>query len=625
LSLISLLLLLIICCYLPMFLFFHSKNEGPDVTLAGMLTGVGIVFVGVVVIVLRSLGAGFGSALIIMAFTGLYSAVRYKKKCIPVLKPLQVNLYTVSVTMVCAVYFLHVVIPGVLMGVGDYPAMFFNVDSPYYLGQIHSFLQSNCWPPLSLSYSGGSVGYHYGSQAVSAFFSWATNLPPHTCAFLIYTPLISLAILAIVLRISSVSSSSVVRLLTIILLLFSVFYPITDLARIMSYALNGGPFWTNFNALFFDPQLFDDGYPMLSTRSGIFLALVIFYCLEKIENLRYLILATLCTGMVIVFKSPYFVSVGLGFGLWTSVKSLQTKNVKYFLASVAALGIGLTLQTISSPAQGFKLVMAPGALFHSIRYLLNIGGTVAILLFIPMLIQAVIKKYRVDGHFLFYLFFLIPPFVLVNLFALSRNGKIELSNLLQILSLTPLFAGAMAATSLRENWATFPPFFKKTLVLLSFLVVMAPLSHKVFQIYRQITQPQEWHEYVNNGPMAEVLESIGTNGNLIVTNDFHYPAQHFRRDKRQMQIPAIFGQQAYAINFVYEHYPDSKQRLLEQQLFRSSVWDLKSEVLAKRNGWTHLLIRLAAPHPAHIPLTLINQNSEYQLFSMVKPVPSNNQ
>lgn len=610
-------LLLIGCCYLPMLLLFHDQDERPDVFLAVMLTGVGIAVTGVLVIVLRFMGFGFVSALLILAGTGCYTAWRRKMQCLPTVQRLSITPYNVSVILVCSLYFIHVYIPGFLMGRGTYPALFFNVDSAYYLGQIHAFLQGNAWPPYSLSFLHGSVGYHYGSQAASAFFSRITGVPPHTSAFLLYMPMISLAVLATVLRISTLlTSSRAVRLLTILLLLFSACYPLTDSALILKDFFSGRFDQVKLNVLLSDPQIFNNGYPMLSSRSAIFLTLVVFYCLEQLERPRNLLLATLCTGMIIAYKSPYFIPVGFGFGLWLSFKSLRTKNVKFFLAPVLALAIGITLREISNPAQGFKLIMAFGALFHSIRSCIDITGSAVLLLSIPVLLLFILKRYRVNGSSLYYLFFLIPPFIFVNIVALTRNGNVESGNLMQILALTPVFAAACVSASLRENWWDLSSFQKKAIVLVVALLMLAPFSHKVFQIYRLVSFPGSWHEYVDNDPLAEILMKIKTNDSLIVTNDFRYPAQNFRRDKRQMQIPAIFGHQAYAVNFVYEHYPESEKRLEEQQLFRSAVWNPKLENLAERNGWTHLLIRLAAPHPELIPYTLIGQNSEYQLFDL---------
>ncbi|MDH4317755.1 MAG: DUF2298 domain-containing protein [Desulfobulbaceae bacterium] len=609
-------LLLFFCCYLPIFLFFHGGEERPDGSLAVMLTGVGITVTGVLVVILKYMGLGFFSALFILAVTGCYTFWRYKLQCLPSLPRVSITSHTVLLTIFCVLYLLRVVIPGFLMGTGEYPALFFNVDSPYYLGQIHSLLQSDAWPPSSLSFSGGSVGYHYGAQAATAFFSRYTGWPPHTCAFLLYTPLISIGVVATVIRIGSMASSKGVGLLTILLLLYSAFYPLTELARIISDSLNGCFEPEKLYTLLADPQVFDNGYPMLSTRSGIFLALVICYCLEQYEKSGHLRLAVLCTGMIIIFKSPYFIPVGLGFGLWTLGKSLQLKKVNYLSAPALALAIGLALREISSPAQDFNLIFSPGVLFHSMRPFVDITGSLVLVLSIPVLI--LICRYGGNrSFFYYYLLFLIPPYIFVNIFALTRNGKVEVGNLLQLLSLSPLFAAACASASLRENWPTLSSLQKKAMALLTGLVVLAPFSHGVFQIYRQISTPRSWHEYVDNGPLAEVLAKIKHDDVLIVTNDFHYPAQNFRRDKRQMQIPAIFGQQAYAVNFIYEHYPESLKRLEEQQLFRSATWNPKLHVLAEQKGWTHLLIRLAAPHPEQIPYPLIGQNSEYQLFALL--------
>jgi hypothetical protein len=129
-----------------------------------------------------------------------------------------------------------------------------------------------------------------------------------------------------------------------------------------------------------------------------------------------------------------------------------------------------------------------------------------------------------------------------------------------------------------------------------------------------LVAPEYGHEYVDNRPLAEALATIPVNGSVIVTNDFRYPAENYTKDLRQAQFPALFGHQAYAINFVYERYPDSRKRLALQQRFRNPEWDPELERIAGRLGWTHLVIRRAAPHPKEIPLPLVFENEAYQVY-----------
>ena len=129
-----------------------------------------------------------------------------------------------------------------------------------------------------------------------------------------------------------------------------------------------------------------------------------------------------------------------------------------------------------------------------------------------------------------------------------------------------------------------------------------------------ITDPAEGHEFVDNHALAEALAVIPTEGTIIVTNDLRYPAQGFNRDDRQMQIPALFGHQAFGANFVYEEYSLSDERREAQNLLRTTEWSEAIEQAARKYQWTHLLIREDYVHPSLIPLEQVFDNGTYSVF-----------
>jgi hypothetical protein len=107
---------------------------------------------------------------------------------------------------------------------------------------------------------------------------------------------------------------------------------------------------------------------------------------------------------------------------------------------------------------------------------------------------------------------------------------------------------------------------------------------------------------------------IPTRDTTVVTNDLRYPAGHFARDNRQMQIPALFGHQAFAVNYVYEVYAFSGERRELQTLLQAPEWSAAVEDAARRHRWTHLLIRKDAAHPDPIPLERIFESDLYSVF-----------
>jgi hypothetical protein len=82
-----------------------------------------------------------------------------------------------------------------------------------------------------------------------------------------------------------------------------------------------------------------------------------------------------------------------------------------------------------------------------------------------------------------------------------------------------------------------------------------------------------------------------------------------------MQIPGIFGHQAYAVNTKYELYPESELRVKQQERFQLKTWDASLSELSREAGWTHLLVHKAAPHPEKVPLKKIFENETYTVYS----------
>jgi hypothetical protein len=99
-----------------------------------------------------------------------------------------------------------------------------------------------------------------------------------------------------------------------------------------------------------------------------------------------------------------------------------------------------------------------------------------------------------------------------------------------------------------------------------------------------------------------------------VTNDLRYPAQNFAREERQMQIPALFGHQAFAVNYAYEVVPFAEERRGLQRMLQGREWTDAILDAARRYGWTHLLIRKDYAHPEPIPLERIFENESYAVF-----------
>jgi hypothetical protein len=104
---------------------------------------------------------------------------------------------------------------------------------------------------------------------------------------------------------------------------------------------------------------------------------------------------------------------------------------------------------------------------------------------------------------------------------------------------------------------------------------------------------------------------IPTEGTIVVTNDLRYPAQNFTRDDRQMQIPALFGHQAFAINYAHEAV---EERRPLQKLLQRPTWTDAIDEAAAAQHWTHLVVRKDYLHPVPIPLERVFENDSDAVF-----------
>lgn len=616
-SSISLILLIIFCCYLPAFLWFHDHSCPLRLAHTGIYVAAGLGSIGMLVIVAKSAGIDMRYSLLPGLLLSIYAVIKYGKACMPVIQRSRQDLYSLAVFALCLIYFFHILVPGLLMGRGAYPAIFLAVDSPYYLGQIHELIRNASWPPLSLSFLGQSRGYHYGAQSVCALFSALTGFPPHASAFLIYMPLVTSGILcAVWLIIQEITRKSQLVCIGISLLLFSIYYPVWDIANIFYRAVFHIRALGNFKHLPLDPESLSSGYPMLGSQFGIFVTFVLLYCLRNFSLPSRQRLAMFVVGILIVFKSPYVIPLGTGFGLWVLYEVYQSRQYSLCMAPAGALLINIALQYISKPTELFSLVFAPWQFFLDTEQLVDTCGTLLIYGFPLYAIYTSVIRSRLHYRaWQYWGFFILPPLVLTNIFCVAKEGVLSPRNFFQLLNLLPIFWAMFVFTILQANWDSILPRQRIMVMFATLVIIIAPVGHRAVHAVVPLIAPQYAHEYVNNRNLAEVLMRIPVKNSVIVTNDFRYPAQNYRRDLAQLQFPALFGHQTYAINFRYERYKDSDPRLALQQRFRKSEWEPGLEVFARQSGWTHLVIHRPSPHPQQIPLPLLFENEEYQVYT----------
>lgn len=622
-----LIIVLIIACYLPAYVLFHDHSRSVSLAQVWMYIATGLGSLGILTICVKAAGLDMRFSLAPGILLSLYAIFAYKTRCIPEFQMSPCKIHTLFVLIVSGLYVLHILVQGIQLGTGDYPAVFTEFDVVYYLGHIHSFLRYDAWPPLSLNNLGVAVAHHFGAQASSAMLSAITGFPAHTAFFLIFMPLVALGVVSAVWLLAQeiAPSERAGDLLWIgmLLILYASFYPLYPIVSIVAQAFSSIRALGSLPYLMLDPDSFGlltDFHLIPSSHFGLFSMTILLYCLQDISNGARQRLAAFIVGSLIIFKMPYFLTAGFGFGAWVLGEIYRTHRFRLILAPGSALLLAIFLNSLSNPAKAFSLVFKSVVLLTDPEFgMKTMGGIViigAIVLFLPKRISPLFPS-RV-WH---YWWFILPPFVIANLITTSVGGKIFKYDMFQICAVIPTVVATFAFAAISFHWNALTNARKRAILIYIALMYLAPFSHKVLHTVLPLSAPQLIRaETTDNRALAEALRVIPLRASVIVTNETGYPWKDAPEDWLQVKFSGLFGHQMYAANYIYEqYYGEHIQRNLElQRRFRSSTWDAELERLAQELGWTHLVIYRPSPHPEHIPLPLIFENGEYQVYEFNK-------
>ena len=590
---------------------------------------IGMGFLGVLGILCKFLGIDIRFSVLPVTLIAIYGLKKYPLSfLVPQISFAGIKTVGAAFAIAASVIsFTYIFITGVMMGIGSYPQVFFNVDTPYYLGQIHALIRFDTWPPLSLSYLSGANGYHYGSQSVCAVLSTLTGIAPHTTAFLVYMPIVQLAIISAVWLIvgnlrSNHNNSS--HWWGIPFLLFTTsYYPVYPILYSVYKTLSQSSLdWVINSTLSLaqDPLTFQQGnYPMLSTQFGYLLVFGSIYCLQNNPSKISRIFLALIVAIAIVFKSPIYVVLIFGFGSWTLYELLKTRRLSILWPLILSIAVALCLYLIAKPGgDSSHWVFVPSQYFlGNKKRILDTMGTF-LLYALPGLFLVIgwrknkfIKRYS----WLYPTAFIVPVLLFMKFFNLSIKGEFY-SHIYQFLAVMPVFIAMFTISLVLENWHRLNLVRQRAVLTMMILIILLPFIHRVAHTGITILTPDRGYQYTENYLAAEALSNVPIMNSVIVTNDFHYPLKNYykAKDLRQMQFPALFGHQLYATNFKYERFEDSDKRLALQYRFRNDPWDPELENIAQEEGWTHLVIYLLAPHPENIPLRFVFENSEYRVY-----------
>ncbi len=606
--------ILLAASYLAALPLFAPAGRRANLAETVAAAALGLVCLGFLLLLMRWIGwPAFLSTALLFAVAAV-TAARRGKDAIP--RPAEGSSPKLLAVLVAVAFLLPCAIGGWIMGTGDYPEAFFHAGTAFRLIHTYQFIEDRGMPPLSLSNLGIRMGYHYAASAAASAVSLTSGLAPAPSFMLTLATGTAGIVGASALLAGAVGGRLRYEIRFAVILAAA---PLT--AWSAGRALKD---WVG------DPQLFFNHFPDISVYFGIFLFVLTIYGCFELGDRRRMLLALLATVVVAGVKSSYYPVSGLLLFSATLVQVYRTRDVRWLLVPGIAFVCGLAIMQTTGHAITGSLAIEPFYLFSnfpkkSLKHLLDLA-----LFLVPVAVYVWLtggwKRLSAEdkGHLLMLGLALAGLYAFLNTLGLYRTDAAGVTgpdtNILVPLRVAPKLLAVAAVLALTAVWDSTRKGLNAAILTFLGLVVVLPLGHKATHALIYLVRPELGHEYVDNRPIAEALSRIPLDGSVIATNDLRYPANHFKRDQRQMQIPALFGHQAYAVNTSFEPYPEAPDRLSEQRILTESIWDPTVLSIAGERGWTHILIHKLAPHPRDIPLEKTFENERYAVYA-IEPAP----
>ena len=468
-------------------------------------------------------------------------------------------------------FFFPVIYASYIMGGGEYPRMFFNVDSPYHLSQALALRSSLDFPPASLNNSGVKFLYHYGAQLSADSISRIGGIAVHTAYFICLPFLLFTGIFFALLKISAVRNRG---------------YILSPLIFLGLFFNTEWLFWADLNSVnVFNIEAFLGGYPHISILASIYLFLFAIMHYEKFDlSFSSGVVVVLALALIVLEKSAYvFASAGFFLGVILR-KALLDKNVRnsVVLGLLYLIGVLAMASVVSgNPSE----LLYTGLLSQAGSRNLSVSPVVLLMIAPLVFSRKSLNRQVVAEYFPYILAIILPMFIYLS-FDLRIGGKSD-PNIRQAVALGYIF---MAAIFVKIIYIPSLNLWAKWSSLLIFMVIAVPvIANRINSAILFVENKTGWHEYVNNESLAECLSRVPVKGSMLVTNDLRYPADNFTRDMMQLQIPALFGHTMYAGNAKYEsNFADLTKFDEQRALIEGSVGEISH--LAQLRGWTHGIV-----------------------------------
>lgn len=506
------------------------------------------------------------------------------------------------------------------MAPGPFPPVFYNIDTAYALEKVHALVAAETYPPESLSNAGIRRTYHYGTQAMAALISRTSGLLPHHSMFVVVLPLLTAGVLAAAGTVARYISPALPRSISVPLLLLSI----PTLAN---------PFWGRLGRQLWDaatsaelslaPIVGEYGLWGILSNEGpnVGADFVILGSLAGIAAASSWgwTLPAFLIGTAILVKTPTGVALAAGFALMEAKRAVAAKVLRPSPQALMAGGVFITIAVmffLISFESNFQVELYP--LFH-VREMVGRGHVPGLAfdvvwLLLPVLVVLSAGVTDPEGRSAPYLWLVIAPLIVVNATRMDNTrpgGGGTGDDWFQMLHTVPFFLHAFTLSVASRRWGQLGRG-RRTAFLLTLALTIGPVAVAAAHYSARLLQsPESGNDFVDNRSLAGALAVIPTKGSVIVTNDLRYPAGNFTRDYRQMQIPALFGHQAFAVNYAHEAV---EERRPLQQLLQQPTWSDATLEAALRYTWTHFLVRKDYVHPEPIPLRMIFENESYAVF-----------
>lgn len=594
------LLLILVFCYVAGAYLFAGRRGRNGIGLAIVWFVGGFCLVSFLFLLSKVIGSG----LVVIAFLPVLflSLHAYRKPNIRVgveYQPSELG-WALALSVVSS---LPVLVMGIRMGAGEFPSIFFNGDTPYYLHQIYALVSTGSYPPPSFEIYSVSFKYHYGFQAFVALASLLTHLKPHFVMFNVVVPLLEvltgLLIYDICRRLTGRHSAALACLLLV--LFGSKQYLINYLdPSAWEFVTRAG----NYNFHYAHP----------TSVIGLLISLGIVRCVIEFDQRNMRFAALFFVSMLPLFKIPYLIPMGAGlaFIYFYELKKQFKFNLLFEIVGAGLLSLMCYMifaksDIVTDMVIGFNV---PGFLKMTMGW----QNQTLIVFSTLVAITAVAKKHSLSDGMTRLLIFVLSPYFLFLMFSFENPNDY------QIFILSLMLAALFTASYVVSAWFNRDRkiSFQYVIAIGVFIGLIGPgVISLCNHIYIVTYHPEKGHEYADNRSVADALRHIPLENTLIVTNDLRYPANNYVRNYRQFQLAGVFGHRNFASNLLYGAVRNEERNLYAAllQLFQSKTWPTAQiDYLRGKVPITHVLIHKHYSHADDIPLNLVYENKDYAVY-----------